>query len=239
MFHFSLMMIWVALLLIAVVFLAVYYVVYTKKINQRICEGNVKGKRMPDIPKTIMAVVIVLLLSICIINAFAPATTTTNRNNFAVIDTSNYRYIASSDSSMDDAAFAKLFSENRNDGYEREEFQDGDFRFIVFTSLTPSDAFHPDFICYVSYIGDASAALSFNGEFVNPVTGVKVGVSSMLDYTSQALLIIGNCEKDYIFTLKMGAYDEAGLEESLNSTDAEKMIESFALSTGAVLITND
>lgn len=239
MFRFSLIIIWAVLLLVAIIFLAIYYVIYTKKINQRICEGKVNGKKMPDFPKTIMTIVIILLLSICIINAVTPVETTTSRNDFAVIDTSNYSYIASSDASLDDASFANLFSEKENAGYVREEFQDGDFHFIVFTSQIPSDAFHPDFLCYISYVGNAPAGLSLNGQFVEPVKNAKTGVSWLTDYTDHTLLIIGNYEKDNKFILQMGAYDEFGVENYLNSTDSDEEMESFALSVGSVLIEND
>lgn len=228
------------LLLIAVLFLVVYYMIYTKKINQRVCEGNTKVKRMPDFHKATIVVIIILLLSVCVVNAFTPAATTISRNNYAVIDTSDYSYMAySSNVSLDDASFARLFSEDGNDGYTREEFQDGDFHFIVFTAKTPSDSFHPDFLCYIVYIGDVAAAMSLNGQFLDPITDTHVGDSTIFDYKNQTLLIVGNYDKDSKFVLKMGAYDDLGYKNYLDSTDTDEAMESFAISVGSVLIEND
>lgn len=229
------------LLLIAVIFLVLYYVIYTRRINQRVRGENIKGKRMPDFPKVIMAAVIVFLLSICIINTLnPPVTAVSSRNNYAIIDTSDYRYLGySSETTLDDASFAKAFSKDKNEGYDRREIQDGDFRFIVFTTKTPSDAFHPDFLCYVIYTGDTTDAISCNGQFIESATGHRGGTASIWDYTNHTLLVVGNCDKECKFNLTMGSYHQAGYENYLNSDDPEQEMESFAESTGSVLVDGD
>lgn len=235
MFGLSLKRIWIILFIAALVVLIVYYLIYTIKINQHIRSGNKKEIRMIDFPKIIMIVTIVLLFSICVVNTVSPAASVViSRNNYAVIDTSDYEYISYfSDADLDDASYAKAFSENGNSGYAREEFTDGDFDFIVFTSTTPPDSFHPDFFCYVTYTGSGAAAMSLGGQFQNIGTDEKVG-SSFMGETINKMLVIGNYEDDYQFVLTASVYDEID-KESYDDASEGKM-ESLALSTGKVLI---
>lgn len=241
---FFLSCIWVILIVIALIAVTIYYFIYTKKINQCICEENVKGKKMPDFPKAVMSITIILLLSICVVNVLVPTSATTiSRNNCAVIDTSDYSYLSySSNFNLDDASFAKLFFKDKDiEGYKRQEIKDGDFNFIVFTSTAPPDAFHPDFLCYVTYTGDVTKAkaLSQNGQFQNIYTNQKVGTSSIKAFKDHTLLFIGNYDKECQFILTMGIYDEAGYINYENSDDPEIEMDSFALSTGSVLIKRD
>lgn len=237
--------VWSILFMIALIVLTVYYLIYTKKINQCVCYGeNKKGKKMLDFPKAVISVTITLLLSICVVNALVPASATTiSRNNYAVIDTSDYSYLAySSNCNMEDASFAKLYRKDENmEGYTRKEIKDGDFNFIVFTSTTPPDPFHPDFLCYVTYVGDTAVAMSYNGQFQNIHTGRKGGSSGIKDFTNQTLLIIGNYDEESPFVLTMGVYDELGYEnfKKSNSNDPNAVMEDFALSVGSVLIKKD
>lgn len=231
------------LFIIAVLVLIVYYLIYTKKINQLVCGGNTKGKKMPDFPKVIISVTMILLLSICIAIVLipTPATYIVGRNNYAVIDTSNYHYLAySSNYDLDDASFAKMFSKDENMGYTKKEIKDGNFNFIIFTSTTPPDPFHPDFLCYVTYTGDSTGIteMSHNGQFQDIHTNQKGGTSCIGDFTKQTLLIIGNYDEESRFLLTMGVYDELGSEnyDNSNSNDPNAVMEDFALSVGSVLI---
>ncbi|MDE7425264.1 MAG: hypothetical protein K2N51_16515 [Lachnospiraceae bacterium] len=238
------LMIWLILFIIAFIVLTVYYLIYTKKINQCVCDGNENGKKMLDFPKAVVSVTIMLLLSICVVNALVPTSATTvSRNNYAVIDTSDYSYLAySSNFNLDDASFAKLFQKDENmEGYTRKEIKDGDFNFIIFTSSTPPDSFHPDFLCYVTYTGDSTkvTAMSHNGQFQDIHTSQKGGTSAIGDFKNQTLLIIGNWEEESLFSLTMGVYDKLGYENYEKSTAPEEAMEDFAFSVGAVLIKKD
>lgn len=230
--------IWVFLLVVALAALSVYYLIYTIRINRRVCGGIHGGRRMPDFPKTAMAALVLLLFAIGIVNIFAPGRPVApGRNDFAVIDTSDYSYMAYSSSyNLEDASYARMFSEKENSGYTRKVTTDGDFRFTVFTSTAPPDSFHPDFLCYVAYIGDGAEMLSWNAQYMEAGTGRKGGISAEADVTGHSWLFVGNYDQECRFVLTAGAYDRAAYENYSGNQDGEAQMESFATSVASVVI---
>lgn len=231
--------IWVVLLFVALAVLSLYYLIYTIRINKRVCGGIRRGRRMPDFPKAAIGVIVLLLLSVSVVNMFLPgrAVIASDKNDFAVIDTSDYSYMAySSAYTLEDASYARVYSEEKNRGYAREVTTDGDFRFTVFTSTAPPDSFHPDFLCYVTYIGEGAEALSWNGQYMEASTGMKGGISAEADVTGHSWLFVGNCDGGCRFVITAGAYDREAYENYSANPDAETEMASFATSVGSVVI---
>lgn len=147
----------------------IYAVVYTHKINQRIQSGEVAGRRLVDIPKMVMIEVIIGLvifsgILMYVVNDYANAEQHISRNNYAVIDVSDenaYKYAGYfGNVRLEDATFAKVYNKEENAGYEKKIEESGPFRYSIFTRTSVADSFHPDFLCFVEYIGDKKGEYS-------------------------------------------------------------------------------
>ena len=46
-----------------------------------------------------------------------------------------------------------MFSKEENEGYTKTVQTEGNFVFTIFTRNSSHDDFHPDFLCYVDYVG--------------------------------------------------------------------------------------
>lgn len=79
---------------------------------------------------------------------------TTNRNNFSIIDLSTYTFCGYPGTKMnDDASYTKVYSKKENQEYKKSVVKDGDFIFTIFIRNTDHNDFHPDYLCYVDYVG--------------------------------------------------------------------------------------
>ena len=218
----------------------VYKIYYTHKINQRIQSEEITGRNLVDVSKMIMIAVITGLviyagILMYVVGNYATKDYSVSRNNYEVIDTSDedaYKYISYfGNVPLDDASFAKVYSREKNVGYEKEIVESGDYRFIVFTRNTEADDFHPDFLCFVEYIG------SDTGEYV---CYSKAGFQSIEAKEEQLygesagdirndLLYIGNLDKGCQFNITISL---------LNKEDKGKFpdVEDFAYTVGKVNI---
>ena len=208
------------LLLVVIVVAAtifIYKLYYTHKINQRIQSGEVTGRKLVDLSKMIMIAVITGLviyagILMYVIHDYAGMEYKVSRNNYAIIDVSGeeYSYISyGGNAPLDDASFAKVYSKEENPGYEKEVVQSEDYRFVVFTRSAVADNFHPDFLCFVDYIGTKKEgdmryskagfqSLEQDGGYLFDGSGGDI---------QSSLLYIGNLDNDCLFNITMSILD--------------------------------
>lgn len=233
---------------------SVYYIIYSRHINSKIASGVITGKRMIDISKVIIIVILVDLLIYSMIvthtlkqsqNQMAEE----NRNTFSVISLSDYTYSGYNGMLLDkDASYAKNYSRENNDGYQRTIFQDGDFAFTVFTRAGQHDAFHPDFFCFVDYTGETSEEISLY-EFYEYLEIDSMesfgGIGSGGGLPAESFLIIGNVNDTDSFKINLSLLDNKG-ENAYFEADQKAYEEDkgnfpdasdYAVSTGSVVIT--
>ena len=195
--------IWIIVMVTFIVVIAVfgYYLFYVNNINKKIQREQVSNKKMIDIPKTIMIAIMVLLLFYSIILSAELRRSNNkeeivNRNNFAVIDLSDYTFYSSLGSrENNDASYARAYSKEANQGYKKSVVRDGDFVFTIFTRSTDQDDFHPDYLCYVDYVGEVkSELLRYNKcEYIDNASGKETfGISNGGGDVQVNLLYIGN-----------------------------------------------
>lgn len=233
----------------------VYYLLYSRRINAKIASGEIDGRRMIDIPSLIRTVVFVALIIYALIISITLISnekqeTVENRNYFSVVDLSDYTYSAYDGTLVDtDASYAKSYSRESNEGYQKSTSQDGKFTFTAFTRTGEHDAFHPDFFCFVDYTGEDSAelfSLYEYYEFIDTLTTESYGgVGSGGGYIEESFLIIGNINETESFKITLSLLDGKG-EESYSEADRKAYEEDkgnfpsaadYALSTGSVVIT--
>ncbi|MCQ2471132.1 MAG: hypothetical protein MJ147_03750 [Clostridia bacterium] len=240
--------------IVAVLVVAVYYIFYSRRINAKIAKGEIEGRRLIDIPSVVCSVIIVALIAYGVIVTAALMTkekqpVTENRNSFSVIDLSDYTYSAYNGNLVDkDASYAKSYSKESNDGYEKSVSQDGDFTFTVFTRTGVHDNYHPDFFCFIDYTGKKSSELSMYESygFSNSPTKDSGGeVGSGGGYIKDSSLVIGNINDDDSFKITLSLLDGKGEEEYFEA-DSKAYKEDkgnfpsaadYALSKSSVVIT--
>ena len=192
----------VLVLALAVLAVGVYYVIYARNINKKIREGNLSGKKMLDIPHTMLTVLIVILVFYAVMISVdykqyrnSVNNLTQNRNNIARVDLSDYTYCGYTGSiALKDASFLKAYSKEDNEGYKKTVSKEGNFTFTVFTRTSVHDDFHPDFLCYVEYTGQNrdGYGLYENYEYLDSEGNVAGGFGSMGGDISKEYLYVGN-----------------------------------------------
>lgn len=236
---------------VAVLAVVIYYAVYSRVINQRIHDMDAKYKKMPGMPKVIGIIVMVcILVYIIVITSRYKNSLGENRlsehirDNFAVINVKNNEYISYfGDAELKDASFIERYSMEENVGYDKQVITDGDFVFTVFTTNTPRDDFHPDFLCYVTYKGENADFMFRQAEFVKPEEDYSSGGSSIGEVEDTSLFI-GNLDEGCHFSIKLGVLSEEAEQKYMKAdinSDTEPDIEDYAESMGSVIfsIEND
>jgi len=218
MFGISRILLLMIILVATIVFM--YKLYYTRKINQRIQSGEITGRRLVDLSKMVMVAVIAGLviyagILMYVIHDYASMEYQESRNNYAIIDVSGeeYNYISNGGNvSLEDASFAKGYNKEANPGYDKEVLQSGDYQFVLFTRSAVADDFHPDFLCFVDYIGaDKEDAICYNtAGFVSlePEGGYLLGGSG--GEIRDSVLYIGNLDSGCKFSITMNILDSAG-----------------------------
>lgn len=231
-----------------------YYLIYAHNINKKIQSGQVNHKKMIDIPKAMMIAIIILLLSYSVILSVGlkqsyDITTTTNRNNFSIIDLSDYTFCGYSGTrGNDDASYTKVYSKKENKGYDKSVIKDGDFLFTLFTRNTDYDEFHPDFLCYVDYIGKMKSDFTRYEmcEYINISNSqAKESVVNGGGNLKTSLLYIGNLNERESFKITECVFDEkteakfskANEKAYKNDKGEFPSIKKYALSSGSATIT--
>lgn len=202
---------------VVIIAVFVYYLIYARSINRKICNGQITNRKMVDIPKVIMIASIILLLlysvalSVGLEQSYKNAAIV-NRDDFSVIDLSDYSYCSySGTKESNDASFAKIYSKESNEGYKKSVQRDGDFEFAVFIRTGDHDSFHPDFLCYVDYVGEAGAEFSIYGKssYIEKESDKELfGKSSGGGSLSAGRLYIGNINDDENFMIRIGLLDK-------------------------------
>lgn len=159
---FNIVNIFLYVVMLVIVFIFIYKIYYTYKINKKIQSGEITGRKLMDLSKVVMIAVITGLIIyvailILVIRDYASQEHRVPRNNYAVIDVSDglaYKYVSYlGNVQLDDASFAKVYNKEENIGYKKEIVESGNYIFTIFTRTAKADDFHPDFLCYVDYIG--------------------------------------------------------------------------------------
>lgn len=243
----------VAAVIVVAVFALVYYIIYTMRINRIVRDGMASERKMPDISKVVMGGVILILVLVCgvLIYDAGREEPPISRNNYAIIDVSdpeNYEYIAwAGGAQLENASYAEIYSEESNPGYDKEIRIDGDFKFTVFKSTEPADSFHPDFLCFVEYMGESIEGLSMSngGSFISNTADSYSGSFSAGEPFDK-ILYIGCMDADCSFVVTVSAFDEAAekaYDEAMQKAMEEDIGEfpketDFAISSAQVTITN-
>lgn len=209
---------------IVVVEVVVYYIIYANRINKKIQSGDANIRKMIDIPKVVMASIIALLLMYSIIVSIdikhrqrTENSQLRNPNNYIEIDLTNFTYSSYTGTlETDDASFAKIYSKEENPGYKKTVQKDGDFVFTVFTRISDHDEFHPDYLCYIDYVGDAAEGYSLyeNCEYLDTASGESYwGNGSGGADIKKSTLFIGNLNDDESMRITIGLLDETAEQE--------------------------
>lgn len=204
---------------IIVLSVVIYYIFYSIRINRKIQNGDTDSKRMVDIPKVIMTSIIVLLLLYSIILSTNNRRIQSiheeqlqNRDNYVQIDLGDYTYSSfSGNIESTDASYAKIFSKEENEGYTKTVQTEGNFVFTIFTRNTSHDDFHPDFLCFVDYIGENIEKYSVyqNCEYIDSTTEKLLwGNGSGSSFSDDGTLIIGNINDNESFKITFGLLTE-------------------------------
>ena len=208
---------------------------------------------MIDIPKVIMIGIIVLLLCYSFIITFEISrqnnnSEVENRNNFTCIDESDFTYCGySGEITENDASFAKIYSRESNQGYDKAVKTDGKFVFTVFTRSSQHSPFHPDFICFVNYTGETESALTMYDDcrYEETVSGTKSrGIGTGGGEIVKSKIYIGNINDKESLTIEVGILDDKGFEafskaeEKVYDEDKGEFpyLSEYALSKGCVKI---
>ena len=150
---------------------AVYYLIYTKRINRKIQSGEATEKKMPGIAVILRIAGIAAAVLICGVLAFCAwhAATARTRGDEAAppagTECSYYLSYLSApegpqsiggygDDRFASLSYAMLFSAKENEGYRKIVKWDGDFTFTVFITDDASDDSRPGFLCFIDYAGE-------------------------------------------------------------------------------------
>lgn len=253
MFRVSILFALLVVLVVAIIF--VYRLIYTYNINKKIQSGEIQGRKMVDLSRMVtIAIIVGLVIYSSIVtyvaNDYANQEYHVSRNNYAIIDVSNpddYEYAGYyGNVQLEDASFAKAYSKEENPGYEKEIVASGDYVFTVFTRTSPADSFHPDFLCFVEYIGtDKEKYVCYDNAGFQAIGEEKdhFFVGSAGDITD-CRLYIGYLEENYSFQISMSLLDQEAeqkymeAEELAYKNDKGEFpeVEDFAVSVGSVNI---
>ncbi len=213
MFHLIAIYFFIAFL--AVLGLVIYYLVYTAKINKRIRSKDASGKKLIDIPRIIMIVVIAVLVFYCTLLLHSSNTSDeTSRNDYAIIgieEQNEFEYYAyGGNPGLTDASFAGIYSKEGNPGYKKEVVKKGDYIFTIFKRKSTPDNFHPDFLCYAEYNGERKDMIVYNTSSFVSASDADDRLESGFggNRVSDCLLFIGNLNPGYGFHIRFDLMDK-------------------------------
>ena len=202
------------ILAVAVAFL-IYYVIYTVVINHRISKGITDGKRLTDFSKIAMLVIIAVLAYMYWSQSkFYNSAYAHTRNNFVSVDVSDPdkpQLMSQTNSDIDDISYVTVYSDEENPGYDKNVYAEGDFMYTVFTRAGAVDDFHPDFLCFVEYMGDADESVAFYemAGFESPEDDGRGWRGGSGGFTfPDEVLYMGNLDEDCTFVVNLCTLDE-------------------------------
>lgn len=252
---FRISILFVLLVLLVVVIIFVYRLIYTYNINKKIQSGEIQGGKMVDLSRMVTIAIIVGLVIYSgivtyVANDYASQEYQISRNNYAIIDVSNpdnYEYAGYfGNIQLKDASYAKVYNKDENPGYEKEVVASGDYVFTVFTRTAPADSFHPDFLCFVEYVGvEKENYVCFNNAGFQAIREDEDHFfAGSAGDISDCLLYIGYLEKDYSFQISMSLLDAEAEQKYMNAEqqayEEDKgefpEVEDFAVSVGCINI---
>lgn len=197
------------------VLVLIYYKSYSRYINSKVVGGDTDKKRMPDMHVFVRDVVVVAVILYAFLVTFILFYSPEEENSripigLALIDTEYYQVFGHSNlPCAKDASFAKIYSRESNEGYQKKTSQQGDFVFTSFVRTGEHDGFHPDFLCFVDYVGN---------EPDNPCYGIAVNfydntMLQLLGHSSfpqnrKSFLLIGNMNKGDQIKIELSLLDE-------------------------------
>lgn len=211
----SILILWcIIIFALAILAVGVYYLIYSRNINKKICEGNSSQKKMLDVPHVLGIVLFIICVSYILIVSYDYKhyrinieNQMQNRNNVAMVDLDDYSYSSyAGNVELNDASFLKVYSKEKNEGYKKTVSQDGDFLFTVFTRTSEHDDFHPDFLCYVEYVGEMrnDYKLFENYEYIDEVGNECGGFGSGGVDASKEYLYVGNVNEGQSVKIMLG-----------------------------------
>lgn len=207
-----------------VVIVFIYYLIYVHHINKAIEEGEVTGRKMIDIPRIVMGAIIVLFVLYFIIYVHGEKEAKNNlisqldnRTTITEIDTTDYTYCGFTGTmETNDASFAKIYSKESNPGYDKDVSEQGDFTFTVFTRQSSSDAFHPDYICFVDYTGDIDELASIYQRFesIDTTDAKNYGtLESAGSNIKREYMFLGNLNKEDTISIVLGVVGNENVQK--------------------------
>lgn len=148
----------------AVVACIVYFVVYQSVINRRLREGQRQGRRLPAPGMFAVGTVVFILLLFgggsLLIRLSQPEPPSLGAS--ALIPTYDFNVYGPEDMT----GYRAGYDLEQNPGYTRQVQTQGQVRLTTFTTTQPYDAFHPTYILFAEYLGDA-ATYDFHGAFLD------------------------------------------------------------------------
>lgn len=116
----------------------------------------------------------------------------------------------------------------------------------MFTRISPADSFHPDFLCFVEFMGENQEKYTCynNAGFQTLNEESDYFYAGSAGDISDCLLYIGYLDEDSVFQITMSLLDEKAemeyMEADERAYDEDKgefpKAEDFAVSTGSVSI---
>jgi len=252
---FRVSILFVLLIILVVVVIFVYRLIYTYNINKKIQSGEIQGRNMVDLSRMVtIAIIVGLVIYACIVtyvaNDYANQENHILRNNYAIIDVSspdNYEYVGYfGNVQLQDASYAKVYDKDENPGYEKKIVESGDYVFTVFTRTAIADDFHPDFLCFVEYVGvDMENYICFDNAGYQTIGEEEDHFfAGSAGDISECLLYIGYLEENYSFHISISLLDQEAekkymkAEQQVYEEDKEEFpdVEDYAVSVGSVNI---
>lgn len=202
---------------VAILAVAVYYIVYRTFVNRRIRGKSEKSTGLPS-PKNVTTAVICLALAVLVFlgTYFSAWSKSAKATRGSFYHTAVSRCEETGDS------YLGGFSKDENPGYTRYVKQDGEVTYTYFLSTEPFDAKHPSFLLFADYAGDGTVC-GYRQKYSGGKADEAVGLSP-----AGGLLFAGTAPKASVYSLSLYFYED-GKAPAENDPEAAVAVSTFRL----------
>lgn len=214
-----------AIIVVAVMIVTIIYgVLYKRRANIAITTGNPSKRPMVGLPKVFSSLLFVALI------VFVLFVLIGQKKGTVIEPTNTFRRFTASEIS---GTYLEQYQLDENAGYLRREETRGNITFICFVSKDELDDYHPQFLLFVKFNGDASNL--YLGEETKLLKDGKeefgIGTVGSDDFNKEPyLLYVGDLDLEHQMRLDLYFYKNDGLD-GLAKRDLEEGLNSESLAT--------
>lgn len=197
---------------VAIAVVTIYFVVYMRSINKRLCESQNSKKMWPPLKVCIVTIITALVVFGAIMGIFAASNPSKSIGDS--YKQASYNADIYQPQDMENG-YLSMYSISENLGYTKYIKDIGDVRYTYFISDEDYNSYHPAFLIFAEYIGNAKMVYYDTDCSFQTIDGKEINsVSASERENRKYICFIGNASADCSISCIVDYYN--GEKESID-----------------------